>query len=144
MHSADINQLRGFVAGGWVAGWVGGRVACLRGQVLLKDRLHFTRRPSLPCLPINMPPAFTPVRVAELKEKFVRLPLHSGLVEQLAAAIQAPGFVARQQVCRAAGQWLLRANLSAMPIAGCVPLGHAAAGADAVSKCCRCLPLMLL
>ncbi|KAI7840820.1 hypothetical protein COHA_005466 [Chlorella ohadii] len=48
MHSADINQLRGFVA--------------------------------------------------ELKEKFVRLPLHSGLVEQLAAAIQAPGFVARQQI----------------------------------------------
>ncbi|KAL4424634.1 hypothetical protein ABPG77_002252 [Micractinium sp. CCAP 211/92] len=48
MHSADINQLRGFVA--------------------------------------------------ELREKFVRLPLHSGLVEQLAAAIQAPGFVARQQV----------------------------------------------
>lgn len=35
---------------------------------------------------------------AELREKFVRLPLHSGLVEQLAAAIQAPGFVARQQV----------------------------------------------
>ena len=28
----------------------------------------------------------------------MRLPLHSGLVEQLAAAIQAPGFVARQQV----------------------------------------------
>jgi hypothetical protein len=28
----------------------------------------------------------------------VRLPLHSGLVEQLAAAIQAPGFVARQAV----------------------------------------------
>ncbi|KAL4448622.1 hypothetical protein ABPG75_005841 [Micractinium tetrahymenae] len=48
MHTADINQLRGFVA--------------------------------------------------ELREKFVRLPLHSGLVEQLAAAIQAPGFVARQQV----------------------------------------------
>ncbi|PSC67512.1 vacuolar -sorting-associated 33-like protein [Micractinium conductrix] len=36
--------------------------------------------------------------VAELKEKFVRLPLHSSLVEQLAGAIQAPGFVARQQV----------------------------------------------
>ncbi|EFN56300.1 hypothetical protein CHLNCDRAFT_144693 [Chlorella variabilis] len=48
MHTADINQLRGFVA--------------------------------------------------ELREKFVRLPLHSGLVEQLAAAIQAPGFVARQAV----------------------------------------------
>lgn len=48
MHSADINQLRGFVA--------------------------------------------------ELRDKFVRLPLHSSLVEQLAAAIQAPGFVARQQV----------------------------------------------
>lgn len=36
--------------------------------------------------------------MAELREKFVRLPLHSGLVEQLAAAIQAPAFVARQQV----------------------------------------------
>ncbi|KAI3426123.1 hypothetical protein D9Q98_008502 [Chlorella vulgaris] len=36
--------------------------------------------------------------VAELREKFVRLPLHSGLVEQLAAAIQAPSFVARQSV----------------------------------------------
>ena len=34
----------------------------------------------------------------ELKDKFVRLPLHSGLVEQLAAAIQSPGFVARQGV----------------------------------------------
>ena len=33
-----------------------------------------------------------------MKEKFVRLPLHSSLVEQLAGAIQAPGFVARQQV----------------------------------------------
>lgn len=28
----------------------------------------------------------------------MRLPLHSGLVEQLAAAIQAPSFVARQSV----------------------------------------------
>lgn len=42
--------------------------------------------------PLHPPP------VTELKEKFVRLPLHSGLVEQLATAIQAPGFVARQAV----------------------------------------------
>ncbi len=36
--------------------------------------------------------------VTDLREKFVRIPLHTNIIEQLATAIQRPGFVARQQI----------------------------------------------
>uniref|UniRef100_A0A1D2A473 Vacuolar protein sorting-associated protein 33-like protein n=1 Tax=Auxenochlorella protothecoides TaxID=3075 RepID=A0A1D2A473_AUXPR len=36
--------------------------------------------------------------VSELRDKFVRIPLHTSLIEQLAASLASPGFAARQKV----------------------------------------------
>ena len=74
-------------------------------------------------------PPFCPPLPTELKEKFVRLPLHSSLVEQLAAAIQTPGFVARQQVGAGGGAAALPAR----------PGGPAAAPCAAPACCFSCM-----